>query len=93
MNHIEGAFQGTSAEWPIWLLIELSAGTLLSMGTTAFFLKAHDAVDKVTFGDLWHPQSYVYFLSASLLVMCLCTFGFILFIRTWGHLVPQLFVR
>lgn len=49
-------------------LIELVGGTLIGMGVTAFYLRAHDSPDTVTLGELWHPGPFWTYLVAMFLV-------------------------
>lgn len=58
----------------------LALSLLISMGRTAFALKAHDALAEVTLGDLWHPHPYWKFAGTSLLVGTITVLGMILFI-------------
>lgn len=53
---------------------------LLSMGKTAFYLRAHDQVGAVRLADLWHPRPYIRFAAASMLAGILTILGFILLI-------------
>ncbi len=50
------------------------------MGTTAFFLKAHDNAEGATLGNAWAPQEYWKFLGAYLLTMIIIVSGFVLLI-------------
>lgn len=58
-----------------WLLT-----TLVSMGVTAFYLKAHDDTDGVTLASLWHPRPFWKFFAASFLWGLAIVLGLILLI-------------
>ena len=60
--------------------INFVLGTFISMGVAAFYLKAHDSVDTVTSGSLWHPQPFWNFLAAKLLTGAVVILGLILLI-------------
>ena len=51
----------------VGVLINIVAGTFIGMGATAFYLKAHDAIDTVAIRDLWHPEKFWKYLGASIL--------------------------
>jgi uncharacterized membrane protein len=53
---------------------------LYSMGTTAFAIKAHDAVATVTFSDFWHPKPFAQYFITSILVGAVLFAGLILLI-------------
>lgn len=53
---------------------------LVSMGETAFFLRAHDATAAVTLKDLWHPRPFWKFFGTSLLAGVIILLGLILLI-------------
>lgn len=55
-------------------------GTLISMGIVAFFLKAHDAPEAAEGVALWHPQAYLKFLAARLLIGAAVVVGILLLI-------------
>lgn len=61
-------------------LISFLVNILVKMGVTNLFLKAHDAVGKVQFEDLWAPAHFVSFLIASILVVAIVIVGLILLI-------------
>jgi hypothetical protein len=61
-------------------LINLVLGTLINMGATAFSLKAHDDPDGVALDALWHPQPFLKFLAATILVAIVVGLGMILLI-------------
>lgn len=61
-------------------IVNFLIGTLISMGTVALFLKANDATDTVRAIDLWHPQPFLRFLGARILVGLAVIIGIILLI-------------
>ncbi len=67
-----GAFAGAA--------INIVLSTLIGMGTTAFFLKAHDAPEAVQSNELWHPKNFWKYLAASLLAGVIVVCGLILLI-------------
>ncbi len=71
---LQGISQATGS------FINFVLGTFISMGMTAFFLKAHDSPDTVESKELWHPQPFWYFLAAKLLSGVVVVLGLILLI-------------
>ena len=61
-------------------VVRLVVDMFLGMGMTAFFIKAHDAVERVQLKDLWHPKSFWKYLGVSILVGVIVSIGFILVI-------------
>lgn len=65
-------------------LVSMVAGIgvsfLISMGETAFFLRAHDNTETVSLKDLWHPQQFWKFLGTSLLAGLMILAGLVLLI-------------
>ena len=61
-------------------LINLILGTLINMGATAFSLRAHDDPDGVQLSSLWHPQPFLKFLAASILVAIVVGLGMLLLV-------------
>jgi uncharacterized membrane protein len=61
-------------------LIAFPFDVLLSLGLTAFMIKAHDAVETIRIADLWHPHQYVNYLLAYLLIAISAIVGIILLI-------------
>jgi len=53
---------------------------LISMGETAFFLRAHNDTASLSFKDLWHPHPFWKFLGASLLAGLMILVGLVLLI-------------
>lgn len=79
------ASTATTPEWDftgvaLFLVDFLVVQVLVFMGTTAFFLKAHDNAEKTTLGDTWAPQEYWKFLGAYLLTVILVVGGLILLV-------------
>lgn len=64
----------------IGFLISAALSILISMGRTAFYLKAHDATDAAEISDLWHPHPYWKFVGASILAGAATILGLILLI-------------
>ncbi|HXG79813.1 MAG TPA: hypothetical protein VNJ31_10815 [Methyloceanibacter sp.] len=71
-----------SAEEPsaAGFVINIGLGTLLSMGTTAFYLAAHDNPAGAQLSLLWHPQPFWKYLGASILLTLAVLVGFVLLI-------------
>ena len=61
-------------------IINFLLGTLVGLGVTAFFLKAHDSVNTVLSNDLWHPQQFINYLATRLLTGVVFIIGLILLI-------------
>jgi uncharacterized membrane protein len=59
-------------------LVNFVLSTLIGMGTTAFFLKAHDTPETVESTELWHPKPFWKYLGATLLSMLIIVGGLIL---------------
>ncbi|HEY1041822.1 MAG TPA: DUF975 family protein [Candidatus Paceibacterota bacterium] len=55
----------------------MAVSFFVSMGETAFFLKAHDDVQKAALKDLWHPKPFWNFVGASILAGIAIILGFI----------------
>lgn len=64
----------------IGFAVNIFLSALIGMGVTAFYLKAHDSLDSVESSDLWHPQSFLKYLGATLLSMVVIIGGLILLI-------------
>lgn len=62
------------------LAIGIGVAFLISMGETAFFLRAHDKPEDVSLKDLWHPHPFWKFLGTSLLAGLMILGGLILLI-------------
>lgn len=62
------------------LVIGVGFAFLISMGETAFFLRAHGTPGSVSLKDLWHPHPYWKFLGTSLLAGLMIFGGLILLI-------------
>ncbi|MGV1014574.1 MAG: hypothetical protein ACOYB4_06355 [Methyloceanibacter sp.] len=61
-------------------IIDWLISTLINMGVVAFYLHAHDDVDKVTLGALWHPHPYWKYFATVLLVGLAVGLGMLLLI-------------
>lgn len=61
-------------------LISVGLSFLVSMGKTAFFLKAHDAPQQAELSDLWHPRPFWKFAAVSVLAGAATILGLILLI-------------
>ncbi|MFD0987025.1 DUF975 family protein [Methyloligella solikamskensis] len=61
-------------------LVNFLLSTLINMGAIAFFLKAYDSLSDVSYGDLWHPQSYLPYLAVSILFGLMIGLGMLLLI-------------
>ncbi len=64
----------------IGTIVNLGLSTLIGMGSTAFFLKAHDAPEAAQSIDLWHPHRFWEYLAATLLAGAAVVVGLILLI-------------
>lgn len=60
--------------------IGMAVSFLVSMGETAFFLRAHDATSAVSLKDLWHPRPFWTFVGTSLLAGIIILLGLVLLI-------------
>ncbi len=61
-------------------LVNFLLTTLINMGAVAFFLKAYDNLAATSYGDLWHPQSYLQYLAVSILFGLAVGVGLVLLI-------------
>ncbi|HRH55480.1 MAG TPA: DUF975 family protein [Candidatus Paceibacterota bacterium] len=62
------------------MIFGIAASMLMSMGETAFFLRAHDSVQDTSLRMLWHPHPFWKFVAATLLAGVLIFLGLILLI-------------
>ncbi|MDP3402631.1 MAG: DUF975 family protein [bacterium] len=62
------------------MALGIGVSFLISMGETAFFLRAHDKPEDVSLRDLWHPHPFWKFLGTSLLAGLMILGGLILLI-------------
>jgi len=62
------------------IVVNLAFGTLVGMGGTAFYLAAHDSLDKVELSSLWHPSPFWKYVGASLLLSLAVGAGLVLLI-------------
>jgi len=61
-------------------IIDWLVSTLINMGVVAFYLRAHDNVEKVTLGSLWHPHPFWKYFATVLLVGLAFVLGLLLLI-------------
>ena len=73
---------GGSSEEPtlIGSSVNFGLSTLVGMGAIAFYLAAHDNPDTVELSALWHPQPFLRFLGASILMGLAVGIGFVLLV-------------
>jgi len=62
------------------VVVNVALSTLLSMGFAAVMLRAHESLERVEIGNLWHPRPFWKFLGAELLTGLVVLVGFILLI-------------
>lgn len=62
------------------MMLGIGVSFLVSMGETAFFLRAHDEPADVSFKDLWHPQPFLKFAGVSVLSGLMILVGLVLLI-------------
>jgi uncharacterized membrane protein len=74
------SFGKDAAAGGVSFLVSYPLSTLLAMGLLAFTLKAYDSIDTVKVADLWHPQSFLNYVGASILVTLIIILGYILLI-------------
>ena len=78
---LDAAITGSADEPSIvGSVLNTALGVLISMGATAFYLKAHDNPEGVTLSSLWHPRPFWKYLLASLLLGITIAIGFVLLI-------------
>ena len=76
-----GTLLGTNVfDTAVGSLINFAGQLLIGMGTIAFYLKAHDSVEKAEVRDLWHPQPFWRYTGASIIEGVIVIFGFALLI-------------
>lgn len=51
----------------VGIAISLAASTLIGLGMTAFYVKAHDAVEAADVKQLWHPHDFWKYLGTTIL--------------------------
>lgn len=61
-------------------LVSTILNSLIGMGWTAFFLKAHDDVVSATLSNFWHPQKFWSYLAACVLYTFIALVGFLFLI-------------
>ncbi len=62
------------------LIVGIIVSFLMSMGETAFFLRAHDAPEAVSLKDLWHPYPFWKFAGVSVLAGLAILIGLVLLV-------------
>lgn len=74
--------QGTSGIILVGLagLLGAALSFLISMGKTAFYLRAHDSVSTTEVRHLWHPRPYLTFVATSIAAGALTVLGLLLLI-------------
>lgn len=78
---VDGVFSGAPNQVTVvGFVVNWVLGTIVGMGVTAFFLKAHDNPDTVEVSALWHPQLFLEYLAATIFVALAVVIGFILLI-------------
>ncbi len=85
LAEIPGMFaeEGKPGYWAITIvatLFSIAISFLVSLGKTAFMLRAHDSVSSVRISDLWYPHGYVRFAGASVLSGLAIIIGLLLLI-------------
>lgn len=78
LDHISG-----NQSWGlgfIAFLISTGISFLISMGKTAFYLRAHDAPEAAEITDLWHPHPYWKYAAVSVLAGAATIIGLVLLI-------------
>jgi hypothetical protein len=64
----------------VTLPVDLALNTLISMGSTAFYLAAHDNPETVEVSALWHPHPFWNYFGAFILVLVVTMIGLVLLI-------------
>jgi hypothetical protein len=64
----------------ITIPVDLALNTLITMGSTAFYLAAHDDSDTVALSALWHPRPFWNYFAAFILVLVVTMIGLVLLI-------------
>lgn len=78
---VDGVFSGAPNQpTVVGFVVNWVLGTIVGMGITALFLKAYDAPDTVEMSALWHPQPFLKYLAATILISLAIILGFILLI-------------
>ena len=77
---IQHAAPGKWAFGFIAFVISTGISFLVSMGKTAFYLRAHDSTETADFKDLWHPHPYWKYGVVSILAGAATIIGLILLI-------------
>ena len=77
---VGGAFGNNGLPAAAGGIVNAGLSMLLSMGITAFFLHANDAIENVPVGDLWHPRPFWKFVGATILSGIVIVVGLLLLI-------------
>lgn len=80
INVVQNASIDSTVARFVIFLAALAASTLVDMGFTAFFLRAHDDVMHASFDALWHPKPFWQYFVAVICVGILVVLGLILLI-------------
>lgn len=80
VGFVSGLFGNEGLESIAGFVINVAASILISMGTTALLLKAHDSVESVSYRELWHPQPFWSYLGVTIIFALATVVGFILLI-------------
>jgi uncharacterized membrane protein len=75
-----GMFGENGALAALGIVVNIALSTLIGMGVTAFYLKAHEAPESVESRELWHPNGFWRYLAATLLTGTLVVLGLILLV-------------
>jgi uncharacterized membrane protein len=67
ISYVLGLLSQGGAATLLATLANMIVSILISMGTAAFFLRAHDAPESVSFADYWHPRPFWKFVVGMLL--------------------------
>jgi uncharacterized membrane protein len=75
-----GSLFGEGAGGMFGSLVNIAITTLVDLGVIAILLKAFDDVQAPTFADMWHPDRYLPYLLATLLMGLIVIIGLVLLI-------------
>lgn len=59
---------------------DVGTAMFIGMGSTAFWIKAHDSLESVSIRDFWHPKMFWEFFGATLLSFIIILLGLVLLI-------------
>lgn len=80
VSSINRLTSGGSLAHALLAIVVLLVSFLIDIGLRNFSLKAHDTIQNVSLSDLWHPESYLWYVLAVLLTAVCVIVGLILFI-------------